>query len=86
MSHHGLPSRRMGQGSLVRSQFLQGKGVDDGSKTLTFTRQELEIMQSAFEVLVDGEGVYMMLRLPELMKVHEELLDKFSAAIGRSRG
>ena len=54
--------------------------------TLTFTREEAEVLQSALEVLVDGEGVYMMLRLPELVKVHEGLLDKFSVAIGRERG
>lgn len=55
--------------------------------TIEFSRQELEleVLQSAFEVLVDGGGVYMMLRLPELVKVHEGLLDKFSAAIGRER-
>ena len=53
--------------------------------TLTFTREEAEVLQSALEVIVDGGGTYTMLRLPHLVKVHDGLLDKFSAAIGRER-
>jgi hypothetical protein len=53
--------------------------------TLTFTREEAEVLQSALEVIVDGHGTYMMLRLPRLVKIHDGLLDKFSAAIGRKR-
>jgi hypothetical protein len=53
------------------------------TQAIFFTQEELEVLQSAFEVLVRGEGVYMMLRLPELVEVHEQLFRKFSEAIGR---
>jgi hypothetical protein len=59
--------------------------MSEQGKTIEFTRTELEVLQSALEVLVDGDGVYYMLRLPALVKVHEVLLDKFSVAIGRER-
>jgi len=53
------------------------------TQAIFFTQEELEVLQSAFEVLVRGEGIYTMLRLPELVEVHEKLFEKFSEAIGR---
>lgn len=61
------------------------KQLESETASISFTQQELEVLQSMLEVLVDGGGTYSMLGLPELAKVHTELLDTFSAAIGRKR-
>jgi len=69
-----------------RKQFAATKkALEAETASISFTRQELEVLQSMLEVIVDGTGTYSMLRLPELVNVHTELLDTFSAAIGRKR-
>ena len=61
------------------------KELEAETASISFTRQELEVLQSMLEVIVDGTGTYTALRLPKIIKVHTELLDTFSAAIGRKR-
>jgi len=69
-----------------KKQFAETKkALEAETASISFTRQELEVLQSMLEVVVDGTGTYSMLRLPHLVKVHTELLDTFSAAIGRKR-
>lgn len=46
-----------------------------------FTKDELCTLQGAFEVLVDGSGMYQMLRLPEIVKTHKKLLKEFTEAL-----
>ena len=53
--------------------------------TVKLSRNEAETLQSMLEVLVDGTGTYQMLRLESIVKTHIDLLDKYSAAIGRER-
>ena len=50
---------------------------------LDLTRKELEVLQSAFEVLANpnGNGVYMMLRLPELVALHRSIAKKTTVAL-----
>ena len=47
------------------------------TRSIAFSREEIETLQSAFEVLVNGEGVYMMIHLPEVVAVHKGLFEKF---------
>lgn len=69
-----------------RKQFKETKKqLESVTASISFTQEELEVMQSMLEVIVDGTGTYTALRLPNIIKVHTELLDTFSAAIGRKR-
>ena len=55
---------------------------------LELTRDELEVLQSAFEVLASphGSGVYTMLRLPELVALHQSIAKKTTVALfGREK-
>jgi hypothetical protein len=56
---------------------------EDETFTITFTLDELYTLQSALEVLVEGTGQYLMLRLPESIATHKALLDKFNLALPR---
>lgn len=69
-----------------KKQFaITKKQLESVTASISFTQEELEVMQSMLEVIVDGTGTYTALRLPKIIKVHTELLDTFSAAIGRKR-
>jgi hypothetical protein len=54
--------------------------------TVTFTEEEVASLESMFEVLVDGEGVYMMLDMPHTRKLHAGLLRKFKDALKEATG
>lgn len=53
--------------------------------SLSFTREQIELLQSAFEVLMFGGGVYGMLRLPEVVVSHRKLFHKFDNALKEMR-
>lgn len=49
--------------------------------TVELTRNELEILDAAFEVLSDGDMAYVVLRLPEIIAAHRTLYTKFHEAL-----
>lgn len=84
----GIATRDLGGCFLLYDwkQFKETKKqLESVTASISFTQEELEVMQSMLEVIVDGTGTYTALRLPKIIKVHTELLDTFSAAIGRKR-
>ena len=52
------------------------------TKAVFLTQEELYTLHAAFEVLLKGEGVYMMLRLPVVIGTHRRLFEKFCDALG----
>ena len=59
-----------------------GMGMGEETKAVFLTQEELYTLHAAFEVLVKGEGTYMMLRLPKVVKTHRGLFEKFCDALG----
>jgi hypothetical protein len=55
------------------------------NQTITFTSDELALLQSLFEVLIEGEGVYAMLRHPTLVAQHRRLYELFTRAYNKSQ-
>ena len=51
---------------------------DNKSLTVTFSEDEVALLQSLFEVLIEGTGTYMMLRLPETIAEHRRLYELFT--------
>ena len=47
--------------------------------TVTLTGEELDALDAMFEVLIDN-GVYMLLRAPEIVKVHRRIFKKVQVA------
>jgi hypothetical protein len=44
------------------------------------TKEETAVLDAMFEVLIDGGGVYMMLRDPAIIRIHSNLFTKFRDA------
>ena len=60
--------------------------MGEETKAVFFTQEEPYTLHAAFEVLVKGEGVYMMLRLPAIIGTHRGLFKKFCDALGWEAG
>lgn len=56
--------------------------MGEETKAVFFTKEELYTLHAAFDVLVKGGGVYMMLRLPKVVETHQGLFGKFCDALG----
>ena len=54
-------------------------------QTITLREDELALLQAMFEVLVEGVGVYGMLRLPRVINEHRRLYELFTRAYNKSR-
>jgi hypothetical protein len=48
--------------------------------TISFSTEELEILDAAFEVMIDS-GVYTVLQFPEIKSKHKVLYEKFHRAL-----
>lgn len=76
----------LGTGRLVARIGTEFGNRNLDASVIRFTDKELDCLEAMFDVLINDGGHYMMLGLPETVKIHRDLFRKFRSAKGDGHG